>query len=140
VFTESRNMSSRERKEMGLKFGEKYSRREISDLLGKSMVAYLPYKDGHILCGCFDRSRRFNPDAPEEVLYGPAPIVEETAEMIYRQGSAIPIFIRRSPGEWEYVGYYRCIGHSRDPNLLKKRRNKYPERGRIAGVLRFKKE
>ena len=91
------------------------------------------------MCGCFDRSPRLNPDAPEEVVYGLAPIVEETAEMIHRQASAIPIFIRRSHGAWEYVGDYRCVGNSRDPKLLKERMSKYPERGRIAGILRFQK-
>ena len=124
---------------MALKIGEKYSRQEISELLGGPTIAYLPYKDGQILCGCFDRSPKWNPGAPEEVVYGPGPIVKETAEMVHRQGSAIPIFLRRSPGNWEYVGDYRCIGHSRDPELLKARMNKYPERGRICGVLRFEK-
>ena len=106
---------------MNLKVGEKYSRQEISKLLGGSSLAYLPYKEGHIVCGCFDSSRSLNPDAPEEVVYGPGPIVEKTAEMIYRQRSAIPIFIRRSDGEWEYVGDYRCIENSRDPRLLQER-------------------
>jgi len=59
--------------------------------------------------------------------------------MVCRQGSAIPIFLRRSVGKWEYVGDYRCIGHSREPGLLNDRMKRYPERGKIVGVLRFEK-
>src|SRR6266436_5810609 len=103
------------------KLGHRYSRREISEMVGGSTVAYLPYKDGEILCGCFDPSGRFNPGAPEEVLFGSGPIVEETAEMVYRQGTSIPIFIYRRPAQWEYVGNYRCVGLSRDLKLLKQR-------------------
>lgn len=121
------------------KLGQRYSRREISKMVGGSTVAYLPYKDGEVLCGCFDPSRRLNPGAPEEVLFGSGPIVEETAEMIYRQGTPIPIFIYRASAQWEYVGNYRCIGLSRDPKLLKQRMQRYPERGEIVGALHFKR-
>jgi hypothetical protein len=106
-------------------------------MIGGSTVAYLPYKDGAILCGCFYRSRRYNPGAPNEVLYGKAPLVEQTAEMVYRQRTAIPIFIFRSSAQWEYVGDYICVGQSRDPDLLKEKMKAYPERGEIAGVLHF---
>src|SRR5436309_1147812 len=96
------------------KLGQQYSRQDISEMIGGSPVAYLPYKDGEILCGCFNQSRRLNPGAPEEVLFGKAPIVEETTEMVYRQGTPIPIFIFRSAARWEYIGDYRCVGYSRD--------------------------
>ncbi len=121
------------------RIGKRYSRREINKLVGGSTIAYLPHKDGQILCGCFNSSRTLNPDAPEEVVYGTNQKVQEMAEMMSRQTSAIPIFMFRSPGEWEYIGDYRCIGHSRDPKLVRSRMNKYPERGPIAGVLRFQR-
>jgi hypothetical protein len=121
------------------KLGQKYSRREISDMVGGSTVAYLPYKAGEVLCGCFDPSPRFNPTAPEEVLFGSGPIVEETAEMVSRQRTPIPIFIYRAPSQWEYVGNYRCVGLSRDKKLLKQRMQKYPERGEIVGALQFER-
>ncbi len=121
------------------KLGQKYSRLEISKMLGGSPVAYLPYKDGEVLCGCFDPSPRFNPGAPEEVLFSSGPIVEETAEIVSRQGTPILVFIYRAPAQWEYVGNYRCVGLSRDPELLKQRMQKYPERGEIVGALRFKR-
>ena len=121
------------------KLGQTYSRVEISEMLGGSSVAYLPYKDGEVVCGCFDPSPKHNPGAPEEVLFGSGPIVEETAEIVNRQSTAIPIFIQRASAQWEYVGNYRCIGLSRDPKLLKQRMLTYPERGDIVGALRFKR-
>lgn len=124
---------------MNPKLGQKYSRRQISEMIGGSPVAYLPYKDGEVLCGCFDPSPGLNPGAPEEVLFGSGPIVEETAELVYRQGVSIPVFIHRAPAQWEYVGNYQCVGLSRDPALLKQRMQKYSERGEIVGALRFKR-
>ena len=121
------------------KLGDKYSRQEISQMIGGQLHHYLPFKDGEILCGCFKPSRRWNPGAPEEVVFGRAPIVEETAEMVYRQGTAIPIFIFRTHAQWEYIGDYRCVGYSRDSNLLKEKMEAYPERGEIACLLRFEK-
>ena len=119
--------------------GRTYSRREISEMIGGSTVAYLPYKDGEILCGCFNQSRRYNPGAPDEVLYGKAPVVEQTAKMVSRQNSYIPVFIFRGSAKWEYVGNYRCVAHSREPSLLEEKMRTYPERGEIAGVLYFRK-
>jgi hypothetical protein len=121
------------------KLNQPYSRREINKMVGGSTVAYLLYKDGEVLCGCFDPSSRYNPSAPEEVLIGSGPIVEETAEMVYCQGTPIPVFIYRAPAQWEYVGNYLCVGLSRDRKLLKQRMQKYPERGEIVGALRFKR-
>src|SRR3982751_5186307 len=128
---------------MELKLGQKYSRKEISEMIGGSTQIYLPSKDGEILCGCFRPSPEYNPDAPEEVIFGPSPsgsgIVEKNAEIVYRQGTPIPVFIFRSNSQWEYIGNYRCVGHSLDANLIKERMGKYPERGEIAGILWFEK-
>jgi hypothetical protein len=120
--------------------GHKYSRREISQMIGGSMVAYLPYRDGEILCGCFNQSRRYNPEAPEEVLYGKAPIVEQTAKMVFQQRTSIPIFLFRGSARWQYVGEYVCVGLSQEPSLLRNKMKAYPERGEIAGILYFRKE
>jgi hypothetical protein len=83
---------------MQLRLGQKYSRREISNIIGGPTIAYLPYKDRQILCGCFKDNPSLNPQAPEEIVYGPGTKVAETAEMIFRQKSAIPIFVFRSHG------------------------------------------
>ena len=118
---------------------QSYSRKAIHKMVGGQLQHYLPFKDGQILCGCFNTSPKLNPGAPEEVLFGRAPIVEEMAEMVYRQHTAIPIFIFRDSAQWEYIDDYLCIGLSRDADLLKSKMKKHPQRGIIAGVLRFRK-
>ena len=121
------------------KLGRKYSRQQISKMLGGQTHHYLPFKNGEVLCGCFIVSPEKNPGAPEEVLFGTGPVVGDMAEMVYDQGSPISIFIFRCFGQWEYIGDYRCVDLSRDSELLKTKMKAYPERGKIAGVLRFEK-
>jgi hypothetical protein len=127
---------------MELKLGHLYSRQQISEMIGGSIQAYLPVKGGKVVCGCFNTSEWYNPGAPEEVLFGRAesmPKVEESAEMVYQQGTPIPIFLFRRTAKWEYVGDYRCISLSRDPALLAQKMQAHPQRGVITGVLRFEK-
>jgi hypothetical protein len=111
-------------------------------MLGGSPIAYLPHKDGKVVCGCFNTGERYNPGAPEEVLFGrehPMPDVEKSAEMVYQQGSPIPIFIYRAAASWEYVGDYRCTALLNDANLLSQKMEEHPQRGKIKGILRFEK-
>jgi hypothetical protein len=126
---------------MTLNLGQKYSRKEISDELGGAWRIYLPNKDDKVFCGCFKLDEEFNPGAPEQVVYGSSKdkSVEKAAEMVYRQGTPIPIFIFCSPAQWKYIGDYRCVGHSRAPNLVKEMMKTYPKRGEIVGVLYFEK-
>jgi hypothetical protein len=130
---------------VALKLGHRYSRQEISKMLGGPTVIYLPYRDKKVVCGCFNTAEEYNPGAPEEVLFGThyhMPIVEETADLVYSQGKrgeAIPIFIYRGPAQWEYIGDYRCVGLSRDASLIQQKMKSHPRRGKITGILRFEK-
>ena len=130
---------------MAFELNHTYSRKEISELLGGSTQTYLPFKQGQVTCGCFRVEEKYNPDAPEEVMFGcevPQPDVEKVAEMVYAQGlrgGAVPIFIYRGDNEWEYVGDYQCIALLRDAALLKQKSAAYPSRRGITGILRFKK-
>lgn len=130
---------------MALKLNHTYSRQEISDMLGGSVRAYLPFKDGRVTCGCFRNEEEYNPEAPEEVMFGcdaPMPNVEKSAEMVCAQGKsgeAVPIFIFREPAKWEYVGNYQCIGLLRDVVLLQQKSQAHPQRGIITGILLFNK-
>jgi hypothetical protein len=121
------------------KLNHKYSRLEIHKMLGGQLQHYLPHKNGRILCGCFDRSPTLNPDAPEEIIFGSNPEVSGTALIVYNQSSAIPVFLRDGPGQWEYVGNYRCVGYSKDSKTVKEKTKKYPKRKGIAGVLHFER-
>lgn len=105
---------------MSFKIGQTYSRAQISQQLGGNRIWFLPVKNNKVVCGCFTMSD--NPDAPEEVLFGPGPKREETAQLVFEQGKsgqAIPIFLFRDAKKWKFVGKYRCVGLSQDSNLIR---------------------
>lgn len=85
--------------------GRIYTRRDITDAIGGSMVSYLPTVDGRVVCGCF--STDLNPDAPEIVLPGTGPGIEGAAKQVRRQTEPIPVFMKAGSGRWRYVGLYR---------------------------------
>ena len=130
---------------MQLKIGQRYTRKEISGMLGGSIQLFLPEKNGKVVCGCFREDETFNPGAPEEVLFGTdyyQPAVERTAEMVYRQGQrgeTIPIFMKRASARWEYIGNYRCTALLRDDTKLQQKMKAHPQRGVITGILYFEK-
>lgn len=130
---------------MPLKLNHTYSRQEISESLGGSIQAYLPFKNGRVTCGCFRLEEEYNPGAPDEVMFGreiSMPNVEKAAEMVYEQGErgeAIPIFIFHETAKWEYIGDYKCVGLLRDAALLRQKMQEHPRRGVMVGILRFEK-
>lgn len=119
------------------KLGRTYSRSQISQILGGSTVSYLPTREAEVLCGCFKPDNRWNPGAPQQVLFGPGPRVERAAELAASQSSPIPIFLFRGSAAWEYVGLYRCTALRTSHDIRQHLQRKYPERGEIAGVLSF---
>lgn len=119
--------------------GQMYSRRDINKMFGGQLQHYVPHKDGQIVCGCFDPDPTLNPGAPEEVIFGSNPEVSRTAEMMSRQGHAVPVFLRRTVAQWEYIGDYKCVGYSTDPKLIRDKTRAYPAREGIAGVLYFQR-
>ena len=126
---------------MALKIGQNYSRRQIHAELGGDIVSYLPMRGGKVVCGCFKKTPKFNPEAPEVVTIGRGKggKVEEAAIMVSRQHESIPIFLFRYNGAWEYIGDYRCTAYLTDPILCQQKMIENPARGLIYGVLYFEK-
>jgi hypothetical protein len=130
---------------MQLEIGRTYTREEIHDRFGGSLHLYLPYVDDRVVCGCFIRSERMNPHAPEEVLFGTpeqSPEINKVADLVFAQGQkneAIPVFLKVHSGQWEYVGEYLCIGITRDPRVVRRKMEQWPLRGQFHGVLRFER-
>lgn len=122
---------------MQLQIGRSYSRSEISEILGGSIRASLPVSKGAVVCGCFKKEPKWNPQAPEEVTLGVKPRVHAAARTLAEQGGPIPIFLFRKNAAWEYKGDYRCIEYSTDEKLCRQKMEENPVRGRIGGVLRF---
>lgn len=126
---------------MAFKMGQTYSRREISNNLGGDYVSYLPTRDGKVVCGCFKKIPKYNPEAPEVVTIGRGKggKVEEAARKISQQHEPIPIFLSRHNAAWEYIGEYRCTGYDTNPVLCQQKMLENPVRGLIFGVLYFEK-
>ncbi len=118
--------------------GKTYSRKAISAAIGGSTVSYLPKKDGKIICGCFDTRKKYNPEAPDTVTIGRLDRPEP--EMVATQKEPIPVFLRSSPGEWKYVGRWKCTGLDTRQETRDKENSKNPSRLHgVQGVLYFKR-
>ena len=87
------------------KAGHFYTRRQIHRRIGGGLRDSLPHRDGKVLCGAFTLER--NPAAPRVVLVGRGTRLERWAEVLAGQAEAVPVFLKRSPLRWEYVGDYR---------------------------------
>ncbi|MDQ3347491.1 MAG: hypothetical protein M3545_05940 [Acidobacteriota bacterium] len=96
--------------------GMRYTRSQINAALGGGVQAYLPTKDGRVVCGTFRLNT--NPDAPRVVLPGFGPQIERTAALFASQAECVPIFIKRATNAWEFVGHYRVARISRDPDEI----------------------
>jgi hypothetical protein len=96
--------------------GQTYSRDEIATQLGGSPREYLPRVDTRIVCGCFTLDH--NPEAPNVIVPGTGPVIEEEARLFCEQKHAVPVFLKRQPNAWEYVGNYKVDRFSTDPREI----------------------
>ncbi|NJM44206.1 MAG: hypothetical protein HC858_09950 [Brachymonas sp.] len=86
---------------------QNYTRQQIHDTVGGDLQSYLPHRDGHVVCGCFDPA--LNARAPFEIDVGNSPDVIKYAERFVSQTDAVPIFLKRSSSEWEYVDDFHSV-------------------------------
>jgi hypothetical protein len=93
--------------------GRKYSREEISGVLGGSEIDFLPTEKKQVVCGCFTLDH--NPEAPAVVIPGTGIVIQRTAKIFCEQEHPVPVFIKRKPKEWEYVGHFKADSFSTDP-------------------------
>lgn len=96
--------------------GRFYTRREIHQRIGGGLRDSLPHRGGRVVCGAFTLER--NPGAPRVVLVEGGTRLERWAEVLARQAGAVPIFLKRSPLRWEYVGDYRVGRKSTDRDTI----------------------
>jgi len=66
---------------------------------------FLPEKNGRIVCACLRAD--LNPSAPWEILVGTEAAHIRKAEMLIREMSPIPVFIKLAVDQWEYWGEFR---------------------------------
>lgn len=122
---------------MSFEIGKAYSRQQISNVLGGQLQDYLPTHNGRVVCGCFKREPRWNPDAPREVVFGSGPRVERAARLAAATDEPIPIFIFTESSSWKYIGDHRCMGVSFVRALCREKEQSNPDRGDIVGILWF---
>jgi hypothetical protein len=143
--------------------GQCFTRRDIAALFGGNARAFLPrVNGGDIVAGCFDPE--MNPRVPYEILVHNAPNALLNAQRYLEQSrrklsevdgkiphsefrtphSAVPVFLRRAPNVWEFVGRYRAVSYTEDPHEVEVRvyeiRPRVYERhvreyGQIRGIL-----
>ena len=138
--------------------GQVLTRRGIAVLFGGNARAFLPRTiTGEIVAGCFDPE--MNPRAPYEALVHNAPNAILAAKRLLEQcdssgihhsafrihhSPGIPIFLRRAPNIWEFVGRHRAVRYTEDPGEVALRiyeiRPRVYERhardyGQIRGIL-----
>jgi uncharacterized protein DUF6697 len=101
--------------------GRKYSREQISAVLGGSKVDFLPTDNKRVVCGCF--TPECNPQAPDVILPGTGKVIERAAKLFCKQDYPVPIFIKRRPNEWEYVGDYKAVRFSTAPTKIAEHHN-----------------
>jgi len=91
-----------------------YTRDEIHVQLGGSKQSYLPTVDNQVVAACFKKSEDMNPKAPDVILSGTGKNVERTSKQFANQKYAVPTFIKRAVGQWEYIGNYKVVRQSFD--------------------------
>ena len=96
--------------------GRACTRGEIHAACGGSTRAALPTKGGKVVCLCLTRER--NPRAPEEMIIGGNARAARLAREFAASGAAVPVFVRRRRGGWEYAGARRVRAVVDDPGAL----------------------
>lgn len=94
------------------KKGEYYTRKDIHASIGGGVQDFLPHKDGIIVCACV--TPEMNPHLPEVILVGEGVQVPRWAKVFAEQKEYIPLFVKRSPSKWEYLGNFRVKSISDD--------------------------
>ena len=101
--------------------GQVMTRRDIAVLFGGNARAFLPrIRGGDVVAGCFDPAK--NPRAPAEVLVHSAPLAARRfVEQSGTRNGAVPVFLRLAPNVWEYIGRYRAVDYTTDPQQVQER-------------------
>jgi len=116
-----------------------YTRTDVQRLLGGELITYLPQSEGKILAACLNRA--LNPNAPAVVQVGNKPGVVKKAILLSRQQEAIHVFMKakEQDTEYAYVGRYRCIGSTKDPEEIAAAERISGRNGELAMLLRLER-
>ncbi len=111
--------------------GKAYTRGEVAAALGGGgSRAVFPSRGGKVLAVC--AAGEYNPRAPAEVIAGPGTGHVRAARRLAAAGEAVPVFVRRSTGKWEFAGERRVAAVIDDPAQVGERA---AEAARAAGAV-----
>lgn len=119
------------------KKGEYYTRKNIQSSLGGGVQDFLPHKDGLVVSACV--TPEMNPHLPDVILVGQGAQTPRWARVFAGQTEYIPLFVKRSPGSWEYLGRYRVKSISDDAKEIA-RHESYSGRTDVVLVLNLERE
>jgi hypothetical protein len=118
-----------------LEVGNFYDRKEISEILSGNYRCALPHTKGEVVAGCYDPT--MNPNAPREILVGKGRDKEHYSQQLADQEATIPIFLKRVPMQYEFIGYFQAKKYSDNCEEVERKNNTDRNNNDIAGVLYF---
>lgn len=78
---------------------------------------YLRERNGRIVCACL--LANLNPSAPWEILVGKKESHVRQAELLARESSPIPVFVKEAVDQWEYWGQYKFERCEKDQDKIR---------------------
>jgi predicted HNH restriction endonuclease len=81
-------------------------------------VTFLAKREGKIVCATLVASQ--NPEAPQALVVGTKPRNMRRAEEYCEQGGVIPVFMKYSPNEWVFKGFFELESFTTDQQRLAK--------------------
>jgi hypothetical protein len=96
--------------------GASYTRGQIRAALGGNLRSALPTRRGTVVCACLTCEK--NPRAPQEMVIGGSERARRLARSLAASGAAVPVFVRRGRGAWEYAGARRVRSVIEEPGAL----------------------
>jgi len=78
---------------------------------------YLRERNGRIVCACLRAD--LNPSAPWEILVGKEESHIRQAELLARESSPIPVFVKEAKDQWEYWGQFQFERYEKDEEKIR---------------------
>jgi hypothetical protein len=112
-----------------------------SDLIDTATLAkmtaggdsYIRTKNG-IVKGLAIR-RDLNPEAPEIILVGSGPNIVANSRRFARTNSAVPTYVKRRTNAWEFIGNYKAVKFSEEPEVIARFANNDRPADTLGGIL-----
>jgi hypothetical protein len=107
-------------REQDLRVGGIYTWNELKGLFEWDLDKrgyYLRERNGRIVCACLRAD--LNPSAPWEILVGKEESHIRQAELLAREPSPIPVFVKEAVDQWEYWGNFQFERYEKDQDKIR---------------------